>query len=87
MGSDSDTEYTVRLSPRAEAQIRELSPMVSAVVQARLQRLAMRTRSQRQGEGRREPVQGHLIGKTFRALYEVDHEERLVTVLDVAPRS
>lgn len=79
--------YDVRLSPRAESQLQELPAITSAVVKARISRLAARTREQTERTRPPDPVQGHLLGRTFRALYEVDHDEGTVTVLDVAPRT
>ena len=78
---DQTEPYLVRVAPRASDQLNGFSPLVAAVLNARLNRMATRARKpDDQGV-----VQGHLVGRTFRALYEVDHEQGVVTVLDVTP--
>lgn len=84
-GTRTRSTYTVRLSARAARQLEELPPLVSTLVQARLNRLA--DRSALIGHGANPVVQGQLIGKAFRAVYEVDHAEARVTVLDVMARA
>lgn len=86
-GPDHKTRgtYTVSLSARAARQLEEFPPPVSTLVQARLHRLA--DRSALSGEGANPLVRGQLIGKAFRAVYEVDHAEARVTVLDVTARA
>lgn len=76
--------YSVRLSPRAQRQLGELSPLLFAVVEVRLSRLAHRGAEDFDGTNR--VVQAQLVGKTFRAVYEIDHDEAAVTVLNVENR-
>lgn len=85
----AENEYAIHLSPRAEEQLQLFPPLVASVVKARLNRLASRGpfSSRTEGAAVARSIQGHLIGRTFRALYEVDHEEGTVTVLDVAARN
>jgi mRNA-degrading endonuclease RelE of RelBE toxin-antitoxin system len=78
----SPDAYRVQVAPLAASQLESLSPLISAVLNARLERLARRER-QKEDQGK---VRGHLVARTFRALYEVDHAEGRVIVLEIDPQ-
>lgn len=71
--------YAIRISPRAETQLRELPASAARRLAVHLGKMARHAPAQ--------PSEGctHIRVEQFRALCEVDHDLGAVVVLDISP--
>ena len=76
--------FKVLLHPKAANLLKKLDPTVQEGLKKRMQRL--KTEPTEAGEKYKYSDFWKLRGGKYRAIYEIDHEKKQVTVLFIGPR-